>query len=325
MDAPAKPEYKTARCRCQGNNAHCHMCFGSGEITPGAPEFTGGQPRNAQYRAFAPPTPKARPTDLRSMLNDQAGFTLIKELDTIFAALARSEKEGDPRLATFLQKSLLCPKPTFRLFVRELHLAILNGQGKALDRSCARIGRLLSQGGVEGGISSEFLKDLVTARLAHVRRHREAEVRAQKPGGPAPAPTPPKNAPKANKRKGWVLQPIAPVAIKASPDATRRNDVRAAVQPEQAGAVLFRPVRQDPAAPRTIVLTSSGNPREERLDELGSLLRGISSANVYAGVPKKVIRQLAARFPGLDVTHVRNAGNLERIRKNGDALAFDLD
>jgi len=297
----------TVKCRCRGTNGDCHMCFGTGDVlaaseyavAPTVATVSKSVSKSPSRQLFRP----AQPPDVYQLFLRHAGLALAKDANAIVNAASLCQRKGMDEVQTFLARSLKCPKPLFARFVPTLASAIRTAANKNVKTLLYDVNIVLIEARVSARLTDDVLNGLAAAWQA--QKQTSATERSisryieEKESG-------------AHFRAEREFKPH-PSLSKVAALAGRGSNLQMAHKAER------------PAKIEHVLVLSSGAALPDRLLQFSAFVERHRFRILYAGTPKKIVRDLARRFPDLKVAHVENAANLAFIRNGKGVAVFDLD
>ncbi len=300
-----KMDQLVVKCRCRGTNGDCHLCFGTGDVLAYEQEFHAA-PFTPKVEKSNPPSKppskqRSRPAESNSVeavFLRHAGLGQRGSAQALVDAMRLCEKRGQPAIKEVLRQSIKCARPQFALFVAAL-AAAMRRQGTTAVTALVDINGFLVDGKCPVRIKTEHLALLSSAWVAQTTTNKVEGMFAERIEAAGNGGKPRMSAaPKANAK-------LSPSAFSALASVTQKDG--------KAGKIEH------------ILVVSTGNVLQERVEQLRHFVAKHSFARLYLGGPKKTLRHLVAEYPSIDIVRVENPANLAFIRSGRRVAVFDLD
>lgn len=290
------------KCRCRGTNGDCHLCFGTGDVLAHGQETFYVAPVAAKADKGKPPGKQlhrpAESNSVEAVFLRHAGLGQRGSAQALVDAMRLCEKRGQPEIKEVLRQSLKCARSQFALFVAAL-AAAMRRQGTTAVTALVDINGFLIDGKCPARISTAHLALLCSAWSAQTTTNKgEGRFAAQIEAAGNGAKPRMSVAPKGGyKQSSSAFGALASVVQKDGKDGKIEH----------------------------ILVVSTGNVLQERVEQLRGFVAKHSFARLYLGGPKKALRHLVKEYPAIDIVRVENTANLAFIRSGKKVAVFDLD
>lgn len=276
------------RCSCRGNNADCHMCFGSGTI-----EETKVSLSNSPVRKPAPVEPEKAPSKqhaprpvegrLETAVFRVCGPARRRDAEVILATLQVVEKRVEAQLvasAKAAELKLLLSQAAMaeREYAQKFFIALayhIRNHGSSLRSGMTDLSSFLRIGGSKARVKEETVALLIAAQNAR-KPVKEAPEEQRMTASPSPA----------------------------KPTSNSQSKRKAVVE--------------------HLIVMCDGAIDEARLADCARFIDRHKLKFLYLAGSKKAVRELGKRFTDIDTIAVSNEANLAAIRSRDTSAVFNV-